>query len=120
MIVVDYDKETGRISRVIRYPLDDYEVHYPGCLYFGDSFHPNDVRDYVKDGDVIPRPEMPAQLDGDWLRGVPKGAVITIEGQEYTADGSDIELDFEFHGTYPIRVSLWPYVDFEVIHEAHA
>jgi hypothetical protein len=76
--------------------------------------------EYVKDRQVVPRPIMDLQVSGKTLAGVPAGAVITIDGVEYTADGSDIELDFSLPGKYRIRVSCWPYINAEVVYEAQA
>lgn len=117
MIIVDYEKDTGMINRVIRYPRPDYDELYPGCLYFGDTFQVSDATHYVKDGSVEIRPSMHVVIEGSILKGVPAGSSVIIEGSEYTADGSDIELDFEFSGKYLIQVTQWPFIDAEVMYE---
>lgn len=121
--VIDYDKTTGEILRTITFP-DPIEATtlYPDCLYLPQETDTSDVRRYVDMSarTVVDKPVLPVTLDGQFLRGVPAGSTITIDGQEYVADGTDVELEFEFHGEYRITVSLWPYLDFEVKYEAQA
>lgn len=63
---------------------------------------------YLPAGVLTPRPESTAVLEGSLLRGVPAGAQVLIEGQEYVADGTDIELAFEYPGTYLLEVEAFP------------
>lgn len=63
---------------------------------------------YAPDGVLTARPASTADLVGDLLKGVPAGATVVIEGQEYTADGTDIVLEFEHPGTYLIKVNAFP------------
>lgn len=63
------------------------------------------------------RPYFDIQVSGNTLSGVPAGAKLEIEGESYTADGSDIELSFTYPGEYRIKVSRWPYIDKEIIFE---
>ncbi|MFK3943406.1 hypothetical protein ACI2KC_17260 [Pseudomonas monteilii] len=63
---------------------------------------------YAPDGVLTARPASTAHLVGDLLKGVPAGATVVIEGQEYTADGTDIVLEFERPGTYLIKVNAFP------------
>ena len=63
---------------------------------------------YAPDGVLTPRPASTTHLVGDLLKGVPAGATVIIEGQEYTADGTDIVLEFEHPGTYLIKIDAFP------------
>ncbi|MBA1200361.1 hypothetical protein G7009_00890 [Pseudomonas capeferrum] len=72
---------------------------------------------YVLNGKLENRPEGPAYLDGLTLKGVKTGSRVTIEGVEYTADGSDLELEFTLPGIYAVAVELWPYKKQEFIVE---
>jgi len=63
---------------------------------------------YAPDGVLTARPASTTHLVGDLLKGVPAGATVVIEGQEYTADGTDIVLEFEHLGTYLIKVKAFP------------
>jgi len=44
----------------------------------------------------------------DTIRGIPEGATVRIEDQEFTADGGEIEIE-GYHGE--VCISLWPYMD---------
>lgn len=58
------------------------------------------------------RQPCPAVADGLWLRGVRPGSTIHIDGQAYECEeGGDVELSFQYPGTYTVRVDRWPYLD---------
>lgn len=65
------------------------------------------------------RPKLALKLAGLELYGVPDKAVITIDGQKYTADGTPIELSFSHPGTFQVQVEAFPYLDasIEVVYE---
>ncbi|WP_145279037.1 MULTISPECIES: hypothetical protein [Pseudomonas] len=69
----------------------------------------SELEQFVSAGKIVPRPKMALQLVGMTLKGVPAKAVLNIEGVEYTADGSDIELGFSLPGEYEVVIDLWPY-----------
>lgn len=75
----------------------------------------SEFEQFVSAGEIVPRPKMALQLVGLILKGVPANAVLTIEGAEYTADGSDLELGFSLPGEYEVVIDLWPYQS-EVLH----
>lgn len=126
MKIVRYDQD-GRISVV--QTMDDLLVTDEFRKFFGEEktvYLPSeegleadvsDLRHYVLDGGVVPRPELPAVITGSILRGVPSGASIRIGESVYEADGSEIELEFDHPGTYSLRITLWPYQDLELTHE---
>lgn len=68
---------------------------------------------HLRNGKVERRPPNPAVQDGMWLRRVPPHAKIRIEGATYIADDSDVELDFQYPGTYKVKVESWPHKDVE-------
>lgn len=80
----------------------------------------NPALSYVSQGRVQARPAGSAVLAGNVLTGVPAGALVVIEGVEYTADGSVIELEFSQPGAHAIKVSAWPYQDQELTFEDSA
>ena len=54
----------------------------------------------------------PAVIEGLVLRDVLPGSLVQIEGEQYEcAQGGDVELAFQFPGTYEVTVSRWPYLD---------
>lgn len=62
-------------------------------------------------GEIHRRTEMAVILKGMKLIGVRAGAKIVIEGVEYDADGSDIDLEFNHPGVYYVTVRDWPFFD---------
>lgn len=65
---------------------------------------------YIADGQPVERTALEIGVSGMSLIGVPPGATVTIEGQDYEADGSAIELEFDLPGTYTVKVALWPHL----------
>jgi hypothetical protein len=68
-------------------------------------YHPIDF--YVKDGEVVPRPENPAVLDGMFIRNIPENSTLLIEGVQYPASG-DVELEFTLPGNFIIKLKSFP------------
>lgn len=63
-------------------------------------------------GEARKRRECPVTVEGLTLRGVRPGSLITIEGKQYECtEGGDVELSFQYPGTYEITVTRWPYLD---------
>ena len=63
-------------------------------------------------GEARQRKPCPVVVDGLTRRGVRPGSMITIEGQQYEcAEGGDVELSFQFPGTYEVTVTRWPYLN---------
>lgn len=116
---VTYDK-AGRICSVLscQEELADMIIRANTKLpYVRVDALVNEREFFIVDQAPMPRPYGTAVLEGNWLKAVPAGASVTIEGQMYTADGSDIELEFSHPGSYTITISKWPYRDQEVTYE---
>lgn len=69
------------------------------------------TREYVLGGVAVPRPPNPAVLSGMTLRNCPVGSTIWIGRTNYTVDDPTVELSFQFHGTYLVRVESFPELD---------
>lgn len=112
-MVTEYDAITGRILGTYSgWAVSDFP---PGTSVIeGLPLH---REQYVSGGRFVDRPASPVSMVGGTLVGVPAGAVVTIEGVEYIADDSEIEFEFAFPGRYVIRVSCWPFLDFETVYE---
>lgn len=109
---VVYEKKTGRISKavscspsVIEVQCTKDETYIEGAVT-SDGFR-------VVDDVIQERPASPVYLEGDTLHRVGKGAKINIDGTEYVADGSPIQLTFSLPGVYKVTVTEWPYLDWE-------
>ena len=68
--------------------------------------------DYVAEGVLLPRPEMPIQVDGLTLRNVPFPSELSVDRRSfYQVDDSIVELEFDRPGTYLVGVRCPPYLD---------
>ncbi len=91
------------------------ESNAMGRLYLRhDNYSASKALWYVQGGALVARPVLPYTLRENVLVGVPQGATLRIEGVEYTADGTDIELSFSHSGTFIVEVDPFPYQAFEV------
>lgn len=66
------------------------------------------AKHYAPGGVLTARPVSTTRIEGNTLKGVPKGATVVIEGKVYEADGSTISLEFEHAGVYQITVEAFP------------
>lgn len=83
-------------------------------------------RYYVSGAEVLEKSPVPAtidkttvtanSLDFATIAGVPSGAELFIDGvSQGIADGTDIELTFDYPGSYDIKSVLFPYLDWEAV-----
>lgn len=73
---------------------------------------------------ITPRPAMPCTVSGTQIpadgvtqaviSGVPAGAKATVDGQSLTIDDGTLEVVSDYPGTIRVRLSLFPYLDWEV------
>jgi len=108
----------GQFIQTLEGPLD--LVIEPSAAAIGLPYIEGDygALHYVVNGQVLPRPDCPAVLDGSALANVPAGSVIIINGQGYDCpEGGTVELEFDQPGQYTIRVTGWPYLDKEFTYE---
>ena len=78
--------------------------------YFRPSTHYIDLADPEN---PVPtgRPTQSTQLVGLTLTALPANATLHIDGQSYPLTDTTVELDFPLPGTYRLRVTCWPYLD---------
>lgn len=107
-----FSNADGSIKQTIRClpELIQYQV-LPGYNYIEGIVDNNDSFVDTGKNKVVPRPVMKAHVTDMVLIGVPEGATIYIEDSTYTANGENIELEFDMPGTYEIKVVMWPYMD---------
>lgn len=89
-------------------------VVMPTVQAWGGDWAPGALDDswWFYGGQARKRQACPATVDGMTLRGVRPGSIIIIEGQQYEcAEGGDVELSFQYPGTYEITVTRWPYLE---------
>lgn len=67
---------------------------------------------YVCDMAISHRPAQETALTGQTITGFPEGATLVVKGQEYDLTGeTEVILDFDLPGDYPITITYWPYLD---------
>lgn len=117
-----HDRENGRIVR-LGYCADDDFLLQAGEGEIVVEGTADDAKQCVIDGQVVDRPPMPYFLDRD---SVPIGEVVTFSslpvGVEINVDGDIVvvndrilALTFDTTGDYRVRLSLFPYLDKEVM-----
>ncbi|MGD9171155.1 MAG: hypothetical protein PVI97_13990 [Candidatus Thiodiazotropha sp.] len=85
----------------------------------------NDSTQYVLDGIVTDKPEMPVTIDkadvsadGEdivTISGVPTGALCRVGSlAEVSVDDGSVVLNFDEPGDYVVTLSLFPYLDYRV------
>lgn len=111
---VIYQMATGLITKQVQcaenmLPLHikDDETYLEGVVNSGDVY----VRVDLKRPKLDQRPVLPVQELGKQLRKVPKGAILTIEGTQYEANGEPIHLEFDYPGSYTVEIRCWPYLN---------
>lgn len=109
---VVYDPHTGRITKAVTCPPSAIELQCGKDEKYLEGVIASDAY-YVLNQRITPRPTAPIEVKEHTLYGVPKGALINIEDETYLADGGPVELSFELPGSYLIRISHWPYLDWE-------
>lgn len=116
--ILIYNKHTGQILKQVSVPPEqlEFQILDPEnedwrlggvkdcCMYV----HPDDP------SELLNRPTMDVQVQGDTIL-CPVGAEVTVTGPVSGSIISDgvVELVFDYPGTYKIRVSLFPYLDWE-------
>lgn len=109
---VVYDPLSGRIKQSVQCSIETM-LCAPNEDFITTDFIQDIDGYYVSNGTLIKRPLLEIHLNGFTLNGVPKGAVITIENATYKADGTAIKLKFDLPGEYQVKISHWPYQDWE-------
>lgn len=115
MTFLEVEPGTGRILSVVRYHTTNQEDAglYPNHVVLAPGAEVSSRLDYLVDGEVTPRPEHPATLEGLTLKAVGAEAIVEIEGLTYPCDGTDVDLEFSHPGVYLITLREWPYLDKE-------
>lgn len=80
---------------------------------------PDGETQYVKDGEITPRPTQLTVFTGMALNNLPTPCQIIIDGTAYDGvDSPTVELEFDTEGTHNIKIVAFPYLDKEFTIEA--
>ena len=110
--LTEYETETGLIHMAYSFPADeDGPIHRDGFSYVP-GFYTN-TDHYIHNGEPTERPTQSTTLNDCTLIGLPVPATLHIDGETYTVDDGEAELDFILPGTYRLRVEAWPFKDWE-------
>lgn len=67
---------------------------------------------YVKDGVITERQSNPSAISGMKITGIPNPSTITIGNElPVTVEDGEVDLEFDYPGTYAVLVQAWPYMD---------
>lgn len=114
-----YEKKTGRVIQLYttteENPAMVYDTETTGQVHVGTV--PDMTRVYIRDGRVVQRPPNTVTLTGHMLTNIPVPSSVVINGASYPCDDTTAELEFEYPGTYHIRVESWPHMDKEFVVE---
>jgi len=122
-----YAARTGRILGKMEIPdLDEEGFDLHNSLLLAGDWNPD--THYVISGKVAERPVMNASIDkadvaadGEdhvMIMGVPSGAMLSVAGPidlpyQNCGDGDQIALTFDLPGDYTIRITRFPFLDWE-------
>ena len=113
---VIYQESTGRIERLL---MNTREEDVPHQLSLGEAYlqaEADDLKDYVADGVLTPRPELFYTVVGHRLT-VPPNTEFSVRGPaslEGSTEDGVLEFEFAEPGTYTVTLRLFPYLDAEV------
>jgi hypothetical protein len=118
-----YDPATGQILSTGFCPPD--QIYLQSGLNIAALEGEADERShYILDDEVTTRPDHTISIDKTTVEafdkeiatitGVPSGATIWLDDEEYTADGTDLEVTFWEQGEHSVRVEDFPTMPFEV------
>lgn len=111
-IAAFYTPERGEINWALETTLRNVIGNHEHGRYkpfIGVARMPSLTDEMIVNGELVPRPEMPTRLDGNVLRDVPLGAHLTINGESFPVEDTEIELEGPPGETLEIHLYLWPY-----------
>lgn len=111
MNYIIYNTASGAIARSVHCLPADIDLQCSADQSWIEGPQTDDTLSYIRDGEIVARPDFEIVVNDHEIAGVPAGALLTIEGIDYTADGSIIEFEPSISGTYSIAVKLFPFRD---------
>lgn len=64
---------------------------------------------YIVAGQVMPRPENTAFLDGTVIKNLPVPSTLKINGKSYPCADTRVDLEFTYPGVYVIEIDSFPH-----------
>ena len=107
-----YTPERGEINWCLHTTLRNVIInHEHGRLkpFIGVPREPSLTDEMIFDGELAPRPDMPTWLDGNVLREVLLGTLLSVNGEAFPVEDTEIELEGPPGESLEIHLYLWPY-----------
>jgi hypothetical protein len=114
MNFIVYTTATGEITKSVQCPEEAIALQCREGEAWIQGDQVEDAGFYVLDGQLCERPAFDLAVQGHVISGMPAGATLTIEGQDYEADGEPIEFEPSIPGSYTISIRLFPYKDTDI------
>jgi hypothetical protein len=119
---IAYDDD-GKIIASINCPASSYDLRPPGEHWLEHDLV-DDTEFYIVGGVVTTRPLLPAVVDKTTviaddtdvmtISGLPDPCEVRVGTEAFTAVGGSAEISFDLPGSHTIRISHFPYQDWEV------
>lgn len=113
VIYTEYD-ETGRITGIANVDAQGYQKMKaylkPHIIAEG-----NPETQYVSGGQLVNRPLQQTTLTNQTLNNLPVPSTVTINDVDYPCNDTVCELAFSYPGTYLVRVTAFPHLDYETV-----
>lgn len=109
MNFIIYTTATGEITKSVQCPEEIIALQCREGETWIEGVQVEDADFYVLDEQLCERPAFALNVEGRVISGVPAGATVTVEGQDYTANGEPIEFEPSIPGAYTIGIRLFPY-----------
>jgi hypothetical protein len=90
--------------------MADLQAQEGEFIYLGEA---DENLQFISSGVAVDRPTNPATLTDTVLTNVPQGTTVTVHSTSVTCDDGEVELSFEYPGTYTAKLECWPYLDKE-------
>lgn len=107
-----YDPEDGRITETLKTSVEMTEETALGRSYITGIHNAWDR--YVVGGAAVPKPQMPCQLSGKTLSGIPAGSTLWMGQTSYEVNDGVAELSCDQPAKLQVTVIRFPYMPFVV------
>ncbi len=100
-----FDPETGQILYTGEVPEPFIALQGPHLVigkYDSEGY-------YVVAGQVMPRPENTAYLEGAVIKNLPAPSILKINDKSYSCADTRVDLEFTYPGVYVIEIDSFPH-----------
>lgn len=102
-----YEIESGKIRGVFEMPGP---IFPPDDKWSWISGHWPAEQFYVVNACPVAKPPLPIDVDGSVISGLPVGAIIDVDGEQFIVEDGIADLRFALPGRYTVNLSCFPYL----------